>query len=180
MGLKRTPAPAGNLSPLNCPPGEAAGKCRSPLFCGGGLGGFGGAFLLVRAAGLGLFLRGFLLVGFRRFVAHNVLKLRVDSPAAWNFLRRESQDACRCGHCKWRKQCIRQRGRAGGRERLARTFRSRRNFRPASGRGESLILAERNFIWPFPANLQSLLPWARCRWPALTGVWIGRDARWLS
>jgi hypothetical protein len=43
------------------------------LFLGGGLGGLGGAFPGVGAAGFGLFLTGLLLVGFRGFVAHNFI-----------------------------------------------------------------------------------------------------------
>jgi len=40
-------------------------------------------FLLVFAGGFGLFLRGFLLVGFRIFVTHNItFILRVDLPVA--------------------------------------------------------------------------------------------------
>jgi len=40
------------------------------LFASGGLGSDGSAFLGVVGAGLGLFLAGFLLVGFRGFIAH--------------------------------------------------------------------------------------------------------------
>jgi hypothetical protein len=77
---------------------------RLLFLAGSGLGGDGGAFLLVRAAGLGLFLRGFLLVGLRGFVAHNFFfRLLVYSPAAWNFLRRESYSACPGSLCKWRR-----------------------------------------------------------------------------
>ena len=52
------------------------------LFVGGLLREDGLLFRLVGAAGLGLFLRGFLLVRFRRSVTHNnAFVRRVDSPA---------------------------------------------------------------------------------------------------
>jgi hypothetical protein len=58
---------------------------------------------LIGAVGLGLFLIGFLLIGFRRTVAHNFdFLLQVDSPAAWKFLRREQNNDGGSGHCKWR------------------------------------------------------------------------------
>jgi hypothetical protein len=45
---------------------------RRLLFPAGGLLGGGGFFLLVSAAGLGVLLRGFLLVRFRGFISHNI------------------------------------------------------------------------------------------------------------
>jgi len=57
-----------NLSLLIFASGETASNERL-LF----LGGHGGTFLFAGADGLGLFLRGLLLVGFRGFVAHNFI-----------------------------------------------------------------------------------------------------------
>jgi hypothetical protein len=59
--------------------------CDRLLFFAGGLFGRGGLiFLLVGAAGFCLFLRGFLLIRFWGFIAHDVhFLLRVHSPAAY-------------------------------------------------------------------------------------------------
>jgi len=69
-----------NLSLLIFAPGETASN-GGLLFLGGGLGRHVRAFLGVGAAGFGLFLTGLFLVGFRGFVAHNIIFPQVDSPA---------------------------------------------------------------------------------------------------
>ena len=51
--------------------GETTTTGRLLFLAGGGFGGDGGVFFLVGAAGRGVFLAGFLLVGFRGFIAHN-------------------------------------------------------------------------------------------------------------
>lgn len=56
--------------------GETAVSGQLPLLGGGRLGGCGLLFLLFVAGGQGLFLRGFLLIRFRGFVAHNVTLFR--------------------------------------------------------------------------------------------------------
>ena len=61
-------------------PPATSGYFFLPASC---FGGHGGAFFLIGAGGLGVFLSGLLLVGFRGFVAHNFyLGSAVDSPAA--------------------------------------------------------------------------------------------------
>ena len=62
---------AGNLPLLIFTPEETAVGRGLPFFGGGGLGGNGVFLDLVSAAGLGLFLRGFLLVRLRGFIAHD-------------------------------------------------------------------------------------------------------------
>jgi hypothetical protein len=72
-----------NLPPPVFTSGEAAKTGRLLLFAGGLLRKRGLFFYLVGAAGFELFLRGFLLVRFRRSVTHNIaFVLCVDSPAA--------------------------------------------------------------------------------------------------
>lgn len=74
--MKKAPAEAGeNLSLLILRPGETAVGRGSPFLGGGGLGGNGVFLDLVSAAGLGLFLRGFLLVRLRGFIAHDFVFL---------------------------------------------------------------------------------------------------------
>ena len=71
------------------------------FLAGGGLGRDGRALLLVHAADLGVFLAGLLLVGLRGFITHNFYFVAVvNSPTAWNFLRREGYRATRTGDCK--------------------------------------------------------------------------------
>jgi hypothetical protein len=60
----------GSSSLLFFNPREMTG-CRLLLLAGGRFGGEVSAFFLADAGGFGLFLAGFLLVGFRGFVAHN-------------------------------------------------------------------------------------------------------------
>lgn len=73
----------GNLPLLVFASGETAMTGRLLFIAGGLFGGDGLFFLLVGAAGLGLFLCGLLLVGFRGSIAHNFDFLPwVDSPAA--------------------------------------------------------------------------------------------------
>ena len=71
------------------------------FFAGGGFRGDGSAFLLVGAGGFRVFLAGLFLRGFRGFIAHNfILVLRIDWPAAWNFLRKAGHRALRPADCK--------------------------------------------------------------------------------
>ena len=55
--------------------GEPAKQTGLFLLAGGGFGGDGRVLLLAGVVGLGLFLAGFLLVGFRGFIAHNFFML---------------------------------------------------------------------------------------------------------
>ena len=70
-----------SLTLLTVASGEPA--VRSLFLASGGLVGSGSIFLRVGAAGLCVFLAGFLLVGFRGFIAHNFyFGSAVDWPAA--------------------------------------------------------------------------------------------------
>jgi len=71
------------------------------LLVGRLFGGDGLLFTLRRAADLGLLLIGFLLIRFRGFIAHNKDNvIRVDFPAACQFLHRRVHHVLRKSHCK--------------------------------------------------------------------------------